>query len=472
MFQTIRGRLALWNFFIIFFILLLFSLSLYFNAAEKSRVEQRVQLDEMKEWVADQLFFQDGQVEFAKDSLSQKPIQDLTFYIHNDDGLLLFQEGVIVDFKQKVKWEEKIFDSHDINFDNHVMYQVPYRFLSAQEELGEEEGVVGEALLLWITAGLPIDFLESDLFDLRWYLIGLSSLLLIGTFTLTLLLTGHLLRPLKQMAQSADEISEKNLDQSLPIINPKDETGQLGLAFNRLFERLHDAFESQRRFVADASHELRTPLTVLQGKLEVALGKRRSDDDYIEVIQTSLAQTNRLSELVQRLLLLARADAGRLEAEKKPVDLAQMVKQFQDQIHPLLSQRKLQFSTDIKAHPNVIGDKELLNQAILNLLENAIKYTPDGGAVSLSLDMDKQDAVLKVTDTGTGIAAEELDQVFERFYRVDKARSVTVSGLGLGLSIVSEIVAHHEGQIHIDSRLNQGTCVEVWLPLKQSEPSD
>lgn len=468
MFRTIRSRLALWNFFIIFFILAWFGVAFYANFAHKIRFSADHDLRWSTEWVMDQLQFREGQLEFVNNGI--RSIEDLVIHIQDDQGnILLDWNGALDYFPARLSRQK---DLVGLIWDANHVDGTLYRTLLMQEELDEDDGFIGEPLQLWVLVAKSQTEIEADLLYMRWNLIGISIFLLVVANGLTLLLTGRLLRPLKQMAHSADEISEKNLDQRLPIPNPKDETGQLGLAFNRLFERLHDAFESQRRFVADASHELRTPLTVLKGKLEVALGKQRSADEYMEVIQTSLVQTNRLSELVQRLLLLARADAGRLEAEKKPVNLAQLVEQIRDQIHPLMSQKQLQFNVDFKAHPIVIGDQELLNQAVLNLLENAIKYTPDGGTVSLSLDMGQQDAVLKVTDTGTGIAKEELDQVFERFYRVDRARSVTIPGLGLGLSIVSEIVTHHEGLIHIDSQLNQGTCVEVRLPLKQSEPTD
>jgi len=463
MFKTIRSRLMLWNFIITFVILGWFSVALYFNLANSMQVQRDVELRRAAEWVVDQLLFREGAVEFVDNGIFST--DEMVILVQDVAGTTLVERnGPLNSSSEDVREVQRFI------IDNPIwgMRQADgtlYHMVTIQDELDEEEGVVGEPLAVQAMVGLSQEGVQSELNFLRWYLFGLSMVLFLFANGIAYLLMGRLLRPLQQMAHSAELISEKNLDQRLPLANPKDEIGQLGAAFNRLFERLHHAFESQRRFVADASHELRTPLATLQAKLEVALQQRRSEEEYTKVISTSLNQTQRLSDLVKRLLMLARADAGRLEFEKKPVQLASVIDSVKQQAHSLLHQKKLQFDVQIKEKFTVLGDEELLCHAFFNLLENAIKYTESGGSIQLSVDQAEQQVLIQLCDTGVGIPEKELPQVFDRFYRVDKVRTISASGTGLGLSIVAEIVALHGGNIAIHSKLNEGTQVEVLLPL-------
>ncbi len=463
MFSSIRSRLALWNFVITFVILAWFSVALYFNLSDNRQFQRDVELRRAAEWVMDQLLFREGVVEFVDNGIF--PTDEMVILVQDTAGATLVERNASLNFSSEEVHEiQRFVIDGPISGMRHTD-GTPYRVVTIQDELDEEEGVVGEPLRVRATVGLSQADVQSERTFLRWYLVGLSGVLLLFANGIAFLLMGRLLRPLQQMAHSADAISEKSLDQRLPLANPKDEIGQLGVAFNRLFERLHDAFESQRRFVADASHELRTPLATLQAKLEVALQQRRSEDEYTQVIQTSLNQTQRLSDLVKRLLMLARADAGRLEIEKKSVSLSSVIETVRQQTTPLLTQKNLQFKTENHSHVEVWGDEELLCQALFNLLENAIKYTESGGSIQLSVDQAEQHALITLADTGVGISEADISHIFDRFYRVDKARTVSISGTGLGLSIVSEIVALHDGTISVASKLGEGTQVKVCLPL-------
>ena len=324
----------------------------------------------------------------------------------------------------------------------------------------------GTSAGLLVQVGISLKRVESTLGGLRFWLLIIAPTLLLLSSLGSFFLADRLLRPLKTMAQTAESIGEHSLSERLPVANPEDEIGQLAGTFNRMFGRLQRAFEQQKRFVSDASHELRTPLTVLRGQLEVALRRRRSAQEYRQVLETSLGQAERLSRLVQELLLLARADSGKWQPDFQPVELAQLCTEIAGEIKTLAERRQIALEVACAKGPVVYGDPLLLRRMIANLLDNAIRYTQPGGQVRLSLELQGDLARLSVADTGLGIPTEELSHVFERFYRADQARSQQrAGGTGLGLAIVREIVRVHQGQIEVESTPGEGTIFTVRLPL-------
>jgi heavy metal sensor kinase len=231
-----------------------------------------------------------------------------------------------------------------------------------------------------------------------------------------------------------------------------------------MIARLDDAFRRQRQFTADASHELRTPLTAIKGQVEVALRRRRDAAAYREVLQAVNEEVDRLIRLVGSLLTLARADAGQIPIALETVSLPELVAGAVEQVDPVAKQRDIELSASAGPAVTLQADEDLLLQLLLNLLDNAIKHTPAGGRVTVGWRVNGRQVELWVRDTGVGIAGEHLAHIFDRFYRVDKARSRAEGGVGLGLSICRWIAEAHGGHISVRSAPGQGSTFTAGLP--------
>jgi signal transduction histidine kinase len=289
------------------------------------------------------------------------------------------------------------------------------------------------------------------------------------------LLARRALNPIHAITQTAVQITRADdLGRRIPHLGPPDEVGQLAGAFNEMLERLERIFRAQRRFVADVSHELRTPLTTIRGNVDLMRRMGGADPASLNAIQN---ETDRMTRLVGDLLLLAKADAGHLPIEREPVQIDAVLAEIAHQTRLLAGQRVrivLQCPESEDAAPLIVmGDADRLRQLLLNLVDNAIKHTPDRGQVSLRLAQMNGWARLTVADTGSGIPSEDLPHVFQRFYRAEKSRSrrPVVSedspgvGVGLGLSIALWIAESHGGHIEVQSEQDKGSAFHVWLPL-------
>jgi heavy metal sensor kinase len=279
-------------------------------------------------------------------------------------------------------------------------------------------------------------------------------------------LASRALGPIDRVTQHARRISADDLSQRLDLDLPDDEVGRLARTFDEMLERLDEAFRRQRQFTADASHELRTPLTAIKGQVEVALNRERSPDAYREVLRTVNEEIDRLIRLVASLLTLARADAGQVPLHRERVDVSHLVSSAVEQVRPLAEERGIALASDAGPTAALDADEGLLTQLLLNLLDNAIKHTPSGGRVTAGWTASDGRIELSVRDTGSGIPPEDLPRVFDRFYRVDKARSsADGSGTGLGLSISRWIARAHGGEIDIKSTPGDGTACTVSVPI-------
>jgi len=288
------------------------------------------------------------------------------------------------------------------------------------------------------------------------------------------LLARAALRPIDQITQTALEISHtEDLSRRLEMVGPQDEVGRLAATFNEMLSRLEALFHTQRRFIADVSHELRTPLTTIQGNVDLVC-RGAADDPQArqEVTKAIENEVARMSRLVSDLLLLAQADAG-VQLKSEPVELDTLLLDVYRQARLMADGVEIRLGDEDQAV--VMGDPDRLRQLLLNLVDNALKYTPAGGRVTLSLDRDDEWVRVAVADTGIGIPAEALEPgpeglppLFQRFYRVDKAGSRAQGGTGLGLSIVHWIAKAHGGRIAVESRVGQGSRFIVWLPTRRT----
>ena len=279
------------------------------------------------------------------------------------------------------------------------------------------------------------------------------------------LLAGRLLAPVGAMADTARRITAESLSARLPVENPHDEFGRLAVVFNETLSRLDIAFEQLRRFTADASHELRTPLTGIRSVGEVALQRPLSTQEYRDVIASMLEEVDRLTRLVENLLLLTRAEAGRIPIKPVVVDLTELVASVSDTLRVLADEKNQEWTVDIAEHVTAACDASILRLAVMNVMYNAIKYTPDKGEIRVTARRSSLgDAVIEIQDTGPGIAVTHRQRIFERFYRVDDARSRDTGGVGLGLAIARWAVEANGGRIELESEEGRGTMFRIVLP--------
>jgi len=232
-----------------------------------------------------------------------------------------------------------------------------------------------------------------------------------------------------------------------------------------MLERLAASFAQLRQFTADASNELRTPLAILMGELEIALRSRKKPEEYERVLNSSLEEVNRLSNVVTSLLELSKAESGQVKMKKESVDLSLLVCDICEDMEILAAEKDIEMKCEILKDMEIEGDEERLHQVFLNVIENAVKYTLSGGEVFVKVFKNEGEAIVSVQDTGIGIPAEDIPYIFDRFYRVDKSRtSMNIPGNGLGLSIVKWIVEAHHGVISIESTENEGTLFTMKFP--------
>jgi heavy metal sensor kinase len=272
------------------------------------------------------------------------------------------------------------------------------------------------------------------------------------------------LAPVSAMADRARQITVDRLHERLPIENPDDELGNLAIAFNETFARLEHSFEQLRRFTADASHELRTPLTAIRSVGEVALREERSPLSYREVIGSMLEEADRLARLADSLLTLSRAETGHLRLSLEEVDLVELVRQVSSHLGVLAEEKRQVISIEGTTPVSAKVDRLVIRQALVNLLDNAIKHSPEGARIRVVVGDQGDAPAVEIMDQGPGIGAEHLEHIFDRFYRVDKARSREQGGAGLGLSIARWAVEIHGGHIEVESTVGKGTTFRVVLP--------
>jgi heavy metal sensor kinase len=369
--------------------------------------------------------------------------------------------------------------------------KVPYQ--SAQER-SEFSGAVGGAgtypLLIDVlpyqtsTGGVYIIEVGAYTHHISNIVNGLGVSLLLGMPLLiaiaiggAILVTRNAMSPLDEIAERAERITSRNFGERLPLIQTGDELERLTVSLNRMILRLQDSFDHIERFSADVSHELRTPLSILRAERELLLKRQDIPSDVREKLGASVDEIDRLARIVSQLLEISQLKAGAIKPDPHPIDLGQLAVNTTEQMLLLAEIKNIKVSYEIEPDCYVEGDAGLLKQVVANLLDNAIKYTPEGGQVTIITRHSGSRSVLEVRDTGIGVAQQEIPKLCNPFYRADQARTRTSSGAGLGLSIVKSICTAHAADISISSTLGLGTTIAVdfraaSVParLSQSEP--
>jgi len=462
MFDSVRTRLTLWYVAVLALSLIGFAFVVYYAAAGIFYERQDESLRSTAQTVAS-AYLQELEEEHSVAKANEVVLAQMVFpnrYVEVTDGagqVVAWSanlSGTVLTIPTDVLTDARMHAASYVSINGLRVAVVP---LSSNQQLGF--AVVAE----------PLSVIDVALHRLRRdFFAGVPLILLIasggGYF-----LARKSLSPIASMNRQTQRITAENLSSRLDVTNPRDELGRLATTINDLLARLEASFKEQQRFIADASHELRTPLAVLRGETEVALDKTRAIGEYQNSLILIKDEAERLSRIVEDLFLLARQpiDAP-LTLVKEPLSLNKLLNDCVRAAQVLAFSKGLRLSVVSNGSEPLVfkGDDELLKRMLLNLLDNAVKYTPEGGEISVELAAQNGNATIMVKDTGIGIPKEDQAHVFDRFYRVDKARSRALGGAGLGLSIVRWIVEAHGGKIQIESAPGQGSAFTVHLPLK------
>jgi heavy metal sensor kinase len=459
----IRLRLTLWYVVLLAIILAVFIASVYlllrqslYRNLDESMLNQANALLDVVQYEGDRLFLPS---EVSEMDRSQ-----------DEDFVRLFDaSGNLLRFDNSAALEQVPIDAEV------VANTLQGESITRSVKIGEDDDPMRVITLPIIRDGVIVGVLgvgqsEEDVSDTLNSLLYVMMLaypiaLLAASFN-GVFLAGRALSPIDNITRTARQISADDLHQRLNLKLPNDEVGRLARTFDEMIARLDDAFQRQRRFTADASHELRTPLTIIKGQIDVCLQRNRKPEDYRQVLRGVNAEVDRLVRLTSSLLTLTRADTGQILLSFEDVDVAEVVTGAFEQIRSTGSEKGLECQLDPGPTVTIRGDQDLLLQLMLNLSDNAIRYTSSGGQVTLGWRMNKNQVQLWVQDTGIGISQEHLPHLFDRFYRVDKARSRAEGGVGLGLAISHWIAEAHQGSIHIASAPGKGSTFTVLLPTK------
>lgn len=444
---SIRARLTLWYAIVMALVLLVFSLGTYGFVRESLFAQIDTRLEENFALIA----------RVARTNLDdlanvERNTRVLAFRVLDGDWPLYVSGGwVVADLDDAIppvsgRW---IYTParggiYHIQERTIVVGKLQIRIATAQQS--EQIHRVLDRLALTLMVSFPITLLVS---------------LLGGYF-----LAGRILVPLQHITQRARTISADNLTERLLVANPHDELGQLSAVLNDAFARLDGAFGQLRNFTQDAAHELRTPLAVLRGVGEVGLQEPRDAIAYREIIGSMLEEVDRLGRLVDSLLMLARAESGHFSMSRQPEDLPALCKEVVECLRVLAEEKNQRLTLIVSAEKSQVAniDRDTVRLALMNLVANAIRFTPEKGEISVVLRDRESSAVIEIQDNGPGIASQHHTRVFERFYRIDPSRSHHTGGTGLGLAIARWAVETNGGQIELQSTLGQGSLFRIVLP--------
>ncbi len=339
----------------------------------------------------------------------------------------------------------------------------PYRFVSVPVTFPDS----GKGITIHL--GRSMDSLTGVLNEYLYiYLFSVPVILAISV-PVGWYLAGRALKPFDEVAKTVEQITSENLGTQITTKHKEEEIRRLVLAFNAMVRRLNDSFQQMRKFNADAAHELRTPLSILQGENEIALRSPNLPEEVHSVLASNLEELQRLTRIVNDMLILAEADAGSQVLKMKPNNLRPMLEDLVEQMRVLAMDRNIEIDLAQSTDAIIEADSLWLRRALLNLLDNAIKYSKDGGKVEARIATGDNRVEVTVTDQGIGIAPADLPHIFDRLYRADPARSRSSGGTGLGLSLVKWIIEAHHGHLSVESEIDRGTTFKISLPALNAE---
>lgn len=464
MFDSVRTRLTLWYAGVLAVSLIVFALLVYYAAARIFFARQDESLRSTAETVASayvQELEEEGSVALANDVvLAQMVFPNRYVEVVDKEGDMVASSSNLAGHPLSVK-PETLGEARGRGVGFAVARGLRVAVVPLSRDPAKQ---LGFALV-----AEPLSVIEEGLRRLRRDFFAGVPLILLAASLGGYFLARKSLAPIALMGEQTRRITAEKLSARLDVANPRDEAGRLATTINELLGRLDTAFKEQQRFVADASHELRTPLAVLRGEAEVALGQERDSREYKESLMLIKDEAERLTRIVENLFLLARQPVDASGSLKEPVLLNDVVADCTRAARVLANQKGLRLDVEGSSPVTVNGNYEMLQRMLLNLLDNAVKYTAEGGRICVKLGLRYHQARISVSDTGLGIPAEDQSRIFDRFYRVDKARSRALGGAGLGLSIARTVVEAHGGTISVESALGRGSTFQVKLPESEVE---
>lgn len=461
--KLVRTRLTLWYVFVLGALLVVFAAGASFVLVWQMRAQLKRQAVQDLETVEGLLYFNaDGQLRLNEEYHNHpesKLVQDRLLEVLSIDGMILYRndrlgmrtiggspfagEGVGGYSERSVRASDGtpvILASRQHSLQGHPILM---RLAYSQEPIWNR---LTDFLMILLLA-LPLTLAAA----------GFAGYMM----------ANRALDPIGQMAQRAEQVTAERLHDRLPV-EGDDELGHLARVFNQMLSRIEQSFEQLRRFTADASHELRTPLASIRSVGEVGLQKDATPEEYRDTIGSMLEEINRLTNLVDSLLTLCRADAGQIPMKFEVFPVADIMEEAASLLDVLIEEKQLKFNFEGEKNALVRGDRLILRQAAVNILHNAVKFTPPGGSISARVCCEGSRVVLSITDNGPGIPTQHLTKVFDRFYRVDPARTGENKGVGLGLSIAQWAARAHDGEIGLSAAPEGGCTFWIRLPLVSS----
>jgi len=486
-FRSIRTKLTLWYSSVLLITLAAFGVFAYTYTSRQLSDNLDLSLSNEVKWVKNFIEPKASKVKPSKKFTSKKKVlppivealpaePDTTEMSEADDEIWnqIYEHALINPKKTMIEVTNKkgeiIFRSFTVGEESLIIGEVPLdtiKMSTVKNERGEDLRVASTSTKnIHIYAAYPLSELRDvldNLFSIFLILVPIALALSIGGGWF---LSNKSLKPVDEITRTAQQITAHNLDQQIPSRSVNDEIGRLISTFNGMIVRLRNSFEQIKQFSVDVSHELRTPLTIMRGEVELALRNPKENEEYRRILVSNLEEILRLSAIINNLLTLSKADLGQHEESfTEQVNLRDLIEELYEDVEIMAEKKIISINLVKNEEISIFGDRLRLRQLLLNLVDNALKYTPEKGNVLLSLERENGYAKILVKDSGIGISKEEQRKIFDRFYRVDKARSRELGGSGLGLSIAKLIAEQHKGRIEVESEINQGSTFCVYLPL-------
>lgn len=458
MFRSIRARLTLWYTFIVAVIFVFIAVATYRYVSATLYDNLDLSLDNEAKWIASRL---DRQKPEESDVVVINEIREHSAYYPMKEYVEVWTTGGMLFCRSSNIGTDSLIKHVSVAGDQEPAWTTVNTFAILPPLRMFVKKNAGASIIV----GVPVESVEQTLEQLVRVMAWMGPIVVLLAFVGGLFLAKKSLSKVNQITEIARKISADRLSARIPSHDVDDELGRLIETFNGMIVRLDSSFEQMRQFSTDASHELRTPLTVLRTQLETALSTRMSPTEIKKIVARCLDEAIRMGSILENLSLLGRGDAGQASIKRERVRLDNLLEETYEESIILASQKSIEVKIENTANVMIWGDKQRLRQMILNLVDNAIKYSGEKTAITLSLSLSNGEASMVVKDQGIGIPRSETGRIFDRFYRVDRARSRTLGGSGLGLAIVKWIVDAHAGTISVKSAMSKGSEFTVLLPV-------